>query len=246
MRQSYRCPFTDICGTLQRAMAGRMLSSDPQYLLSVMDELGEESGSEDEFDGWVEEREASPFDDAQLQHTSPAPLRTRSRSLESLDAARERASLEASPTHSPMQLQATEQDSHAGASPTPSALAETDVLPAQSESPTPPNHHDTAQHTSTSSSPPSFTAEAGVIPDTESMAPVDFFRLMFDDRVFNIILTETERYASQYLEREREYLESHPKARAHDWRKTDLTLKEVEAFVAVLIAMGLCGFPTQR
>ena len=85
-----------------------------------------------------------------------------------------------------------------------------------------------------------------MIPDTDGMAPVDFFRLMFDGDVLNLIFTETNRYASQYLEREREHLESHPKARAHDWKKKELTIKEIEAFLALLIAMGLCGFPTLR
>ena len=37
---------------------------------------------------------------------------------------------------------------------------------------------------------------------------------------------------------EREFLESHPKARAHEWGKTKLTIKEIEA---ILIAMGICG-----
>ena len=32
-------------------MAGRRLPSDPEYLLTIMAQLGEESGSEDEFDG---------------------------------------------------------------------------------------------------------------------------------------------------------------------------------------------------
>ena len=138
-----------------------------------------------------------------------------------------------------------------GASPTlPSPVQrESPTLPLslEDESPTMPSvPHDTTQATSPSLSAPEFTAEAGVIPDTDGMAPIDFFRLMFDDSVFDLILTETERYASQYLERESEYLDNHPKARAHDWRKSQLTTKELEAFIGLLIAMGLCGFPTQR
>ena len=105
--------------------------------------------------------------------------------------------------------------------------------------PTPPTTH---QHTTTQPSiatlssgvvdpsAPIFTADPGVIPNTDGMAPIDFFRLMFDDRVLNLVFTETSRYASQYLEREKEHLESHPKARAHDWRKTELTIKEIEFF----------------
>ena len=77
-------------------------------------------------------------------------------------------------------------------------------------------------------------------------APVDYFRLFFDDRVMDLILQETTQYAEQYLEREREYLETHPHARAHEWRRQPLTLKEVDVFVALLIGMGLCGFPTLR
>lgn len=77
-------------------------------------------------------------------------------------------------------------------------------------------------------------------------APVDYFRLFFDDRVMDLILQETTRYSEQYLEREREYLDTHPHARAHEWRRQPLTLKEVDTFVALLIGMGLCGFPTLR
>ena len=77
-------------------------------------------------------------------------------------------------------------------------------------------------------------------------APVDFFRLFFDDHVMELILKETSRYAEQYLERERDYLATHPHARAHEWRKQPLTLKEVEVFIALLIGMGLCGLPTLR
>ena len=86
----------------------------------------------------------------------------------------------------------------------------------------------------------------GVIPGMSESSPIDFFRLFFSDRVLDLIYTETTRYASQYLEREREHLAKHPQARAHDWRKTPLTRKEVEVFLVLLIGMGLCGFPTLR
>ena len=75
---------------------------------------------------------------------------------------------------------------------------------------------------------------------------MDFFRLMFDERVLDLIFNETNRYATQYLEREREHLDTHPNARAHEWRKQQLTIKEIDAFIALLIAMGICGFPTLR
>ena len=61
-----------------------------------------------------------------------------------------------------------------------------------------------------------------------------------------LILTETRRYASQYLEREKDYLQRHPQARAHSWEKIPLTAKELDVFLALLIGMGNCGFPTLR
>ena len=74
----------------------------------------------------------------------------------------------------------------------------------------------------------------------EDKAPVDFFRLFFDDCVMDLILQETTRYAEQY------HLETHPHARAHEWRRQPLALKDVEVFLAILIGMGICGFPTLR
>ena len=91
-----------------------------------------------------------------------------------------------------------------------------------------------------------FTGNPGIVPNMTGKAPIDFFRLMSDDRVLDVILTETRRYATQYLEREKEYLEQHPKARAHDWLRAPLTQKELEVFLALILAMGVCGFPTMR
>ena len=82
--------------------------------------------------------------------------------------------------------------------------------------------------------------------DMEDKEPVDFFHLFFDGHILDLIHRETVRYTEQYLEREDEYLQAHPKARAHDWRRNPLTLKEVEVFLALIIAMGICGFPTLR
>ena len=80
----------------------------------------------------------------------------------------------------------------------------------------------------------------------EDKDPVDFFHLLFDGQVLDLIHKETMRYADQYLEREREFLQEHPKARAHEWRRYPLTSKDVDVFLALIIAMGICSFPTLR
>ena len=32
----------------------------------------------------------------------------------------------------------------------------------------------------------------------------------------------------------------------HEWRRYPLTSKDVDVFLALIIAMGICGFPTLR
>jgi hypothetical protein len=80
----------------------------------------------------------------------------------------------------------------------------------------------------------------------EEKSPIDFFRLFFSAQVLHLIHSETQRYTEQYLEREREHLQQHPRARAHEWRRAPLLLKDIEVFLAIVIAMGICGFPTLR
>ena len=80
----------------------------------------------------------------------------------------------------------------------------------------------------------------------ENKEPIDFFHVFFDGRVLDLIHRETTGYTQQYLEREKEHLDAHPQVRAHEWRRAPLTLKEVEIFLALIIAMGICGFPTMR
>ena len=94
--------------------------------------------------------------------------------------------------------------------------------------------------------PPVFTGSPGVVPEMENRRPIEFFRLYFDEEVLEPLHSETRRYTDQYLEREKEHLEQHPQARAHEWRRAPLTAKEVEVFLALLIAAGVCGFPTLR
>ena len=94
-------------------------------------------------------------------------------------------------------------------------------------------------------SAPSFTASPGIIPDM-SVEWISSSSCLMSGYILDLIFNETNRYATQYLEREREHLDTHPNARAHEWRKQQLTIKETDAFIALLIAMGICGFPTLR
>lgn len=77
-------------------------------------------------------------------------------------------------------------------------------------------------------------------------SPVDFFNLFIDDEVKQTILNETIRYAHQYMESNKDYMDHHPKARVHDWVRQPIVIKEVDALLAIIIAIGLVGYPTLR
>ena len=83
-----------------------------------------------------------------------------------------------------------------------------------------------------------FTATPRVVPGMESKSPIDFFRLLFEEHVMKLLHTETLCYMEQYLEREN--------FEAHEWRRAPFFLKELEVFLTLIIAMGICGFPTLR
>ena len=78
------------------------------------------------------------------------------------------------------------------------------------------------------------------------MSPVECFLQLFDDNVLQLIHKETVRYVEQYLEDNKEYLEEHPKARVHELSRHPITMEDIKAFIAILIGMGICGFPSIR
>eukprot|EP00731_Ephydatia_muelleri_P013981 Em0007g1291a len=91
-----------------------------------------------------------------------------------------------------------------------------------------------------------FSEAPGVVPHMTGKIPLDFFHLFFDDEVKHIIHSKSCENAVRYLEENQEFLTTHPHARAHDWVKAPMSLKEVDALLSIVIAMGLVGLPTQR
>ena len=83
-------------------------------------------------------------------------------------------------------------------------------------------------------------------PDMMGKSPVDFFNLLFSKEIKETILTETTRFADQYIQKHADFIDSHPKARVHDWIRQSMTLKEVDALLSIIIAMGIVGYPTIR
>ena len=104
----------------------------------------------------------------------------------------------------------------------------------------------THTHTHTAASIVAFSEAPGVVPHMTGKTPLDFFHLFFDDEVKHIIHFKSCENAVRYLEENQEFLTTHPHARAHDWVKAPMSLKEVDALLSIVIAMGLVGLPTQR
>ena len=82
-------------------------------------------------------------------------------------------------------------------------------------------------------------------PDMMGKSPADFFNLLFSEEIKENIWTETTRFADQYIQKH-DFIASHPKARVHDWIRQSMTLKEVDALLSIIIAMGIVGYPSIR
>ena len=91
-----------------------------------------------------------------------------------------------------------------------------------------------------------FTAAPGPmhVPRADS-SPLDFAKTFISDELVNLLVLETNRYADQWIESQRDYLTQKPYSRVHIWIKIGhTTLEEMWAFLAIVINIGLVRKPT--
>lgn len=86
---------------------------------------------------------------------------------------------------------------------------------------------------------PAFRRRRGVLIDTDTFQPVDFFRLYFPDEAVQLIVDETNRYATQYLDA---HVDLPPFSRLRKWENT--TVEEISAMLAIQISFGICAKPS--
>ena len=91
-----------------------------------------------------------------------------------------------------------------------------------------------------------FTGTPGLKASMTGTAPIDFFDLFFNNEVKDLIHTETTRYADQRLTNNAAFLETHKHARGHDFRKHPMERNEVGPLLAMLLTMGVLGYPSIR
>ncbi|KAG8237378.1 hypothetical protein J437_LFUL013013 [Ladona fulva] len=71
-----------------------------------------------------------------------------------------------------------------------------------------------------------------------------YFELFFDDDLIKIIVTETNRYAEQFLAHEKETILSLKNLQFHKWVPT--TLNEIRVYLGLLMLMGIIQKPSLR
>lgn len=86
---------------------------------------------------------------------------------------------------------------------------------------------------------PEYKGQRGVLVDTSDFTPLNYFQLFFPDTLFDLMETETNRYALQQLD---STTDLPPHSRFTEWADTCQT--ELRAYVAMVISMGLCSKPT--
>ena len=90
---------------------------------------------------------------------------------------------------------------------------------------------------------PPFLGRKGVsIPDdVPHKNPIDFFELFMDMPMMTIILTETNRYAADYLALDVNvnWMAAHPSSRLHQWPANGISMQTLKQYIGLLLNMGL-------
>ena len=90
---------------------------------------------------------------------------------------------------------------------------------------------------------PHFNERVGLLVDMEKQDPINFFQQYFTADLNELILSETTRYANQYVASHKQFLEDHPRARAHQFSKKPFTQSDLDRFIALVIVMGVVNMP---
>ena len=99
---------------------------------------------------------------------------------------------------------------------------------------------------SNSSTIPTFSENVGVVPDMSGKEPVDYYRLFISDHIIDKVLEETNRYGDQYVESHQDHLTNHPRARPHDFVKRHFSRSELLRFFVLVITMGIVDLPSVK
>lgn len=235
-----------------------IFSNDLQYLLGLLDNVDSDD-SDDEFDGYVgldnssiiECEEETPMETTSIQE-DPCTSQPSS-------ASNETPQLNSPTAHSLPPTLLLSNPPPSSSLPPPQLIS----LPQNTSNSSQTQHQvhdpeissgDTSppQSVSLQSSPqgsqspgiPDFTENTGLALDLSDCEAGEFFDLYFDDSVVDNMVTESNRFASQYLEKKADYLSDHKHARTNAYRGKPILLHEIKALLAILIIMGIVSLPS--
>ena len=88
--------------------------------------------------------------------------------------------------------------------------------------------------------PSQFTGSPGPTPlfyQENADSPYDVFKLIFTDELFEVLVSETNRYARQEIAIMRDEGQLKPHSRKHDW--VDVSRQELEVFLGLTLLTGV-------
>ena len=85
-----------------------------------------------------------------------------------------------------------------------------------------------------------------MLTDATLKTPLQFFEQFFTPEVNNLIYTEMVKFAEQQIASSEEYLDEHHHARGNEWKRNPMERNEVNPLLAIIITMGVIGYPTLR
>ena len=91
-----------------------------------------------------------------------------------------------------------------------------------------------------------FTLSLGLNLDMTNKPPLAFFNLYFTSAVKHLIYVKSVRCAEQVIASMESYLHDHPNTCGHDWRRNSMKHEEVHPLLAIIITMGVVGYPSMR
>ena len=75
---------------------------------------------------------------------------------------------------------------------------------------------------------------------------LEFFNHFFTSEGKDLIYTETVRFAEREVASSEEYLDKYCHVRGNEWRRNPIERNEVIPLLAIIITMGVVGYPTLR
>ena len=89
---------------------------------------------------------------------------------------------------------------------------------------------------------PPYSLTSGCNVNIVDGTPLQFFRMLVDDDILSHVVEQTRIYAGDYIEAHQEQLGA--RSRVHGWCREPFTLEELKKFLALIIVMGLVNLPT--